>query len=142
MAEIKVLETLTCPTCGRGYPSGLWHKTKPKPWRLGVKQSPSLRMKVLGELRSPDELVDQGVFGVIRSNLLEAVANWVFRGWLDIRDVLNRVADLKRWGGRWVWHQQVDIPPVVHRVDHRFGWGVAPEGELPLVGHDYKIGRG
>ncbi|MBA7537162.1 hypothetical protein ES705_29429 [subsurface metagenome] len=142
MGEIKIQETITCPTCGRGFPSKAWAKVSPKPWRLGVKQSPNLRWRVLGELRSPDELVDHGAFEAVRSRLLEAVANWVFRGWLDIRDVLSRVADLKRWGGRWVWHQQVDIRPVLHRVDHSFGWGVAPAEELPLVGHDYKIGRG
>lgn len=142
MGELKIQETLTCPTCGRGFPGKAWGKVKAKPWRLGVKQSPSLRFKVLGEIRSPGEISDQGAFEAVRSRLLEAVANWVFRNWLDIREVLNRVADLRRWAGRWVWHQYVEIPPVLHRVDHGGAWGSVPEAELPRVEHIYNLGRG
>lgn len=140
--EFKVIENLPCPTCGRGYPSTFWHRTKPKPWRLGVRQSPNLRMKVVGELRSPDELKDRDAFEAVRCRLLEAVAQWVFHNWLDVRDVVNRVADLGRWAGRWVWHQHVDIPPVKHRVDHGYSWGRIPEAEVSQVEHTYKIGRG
>lgn len=140
--EMKYQDNLPCPTCGRAYPAGFWGRTKPKPWRLGVKQCLNLRLKVVKELRSPDDLTDRGAFEVIRSRLLEAVANWVFRDWLDIREVVNRVADLSRWAGRWVWHQYVEPPPVLHRVDHGYSWGRVPEVEVATVGHNYKVGRG
>ncbi len=140
VGKMKIVETLTCPTCGRGWPGSSWRKSNPKPWRLGVKQCPNLRMQVLGELRSPGELVDPGVFEVMKSRLVDAVGTWVFHEWLDVRDVLARVAALGRWGGRWVWHQHVDIPPVVMKVGHGYGWGGSPEGGLPVVVHGSERG--
>ncbi|GAJ03650.1 unnamed protein product, partial [marine sediment metagenome] len=89
-----------------------------------------------------DDLTDQGAFGIIKVRLLDAVANWVFNNWLDIREVLKRVADLGYWASRPVWHQQVELPPVLRIVEHKQGWGRVPEGELPEVRQVYKIGRG
>ncbi|MBA7669435.1 hypothetical protein ES703_77565 [subsurface metagenome] len=138
----KIQDTVTCPVCGRGYPAKFWRRTLPKPWRLGVRQDPGQKWKVLGDLLGPDDLADRGAFEVLRSRMMEGVANWVFKGWLDVRDVLDRVADLKRWGGRWIWHQHVDLPPVLHRVDHGFGWGGHDDRGVGRVKHSLRIGRG
>lgn len=134
----KMQDTIMCPTCGRGYPGKFWPRTAPKPWRLGVKQDPGQAFKVVGELGCPGDLEDQGVFDVLHSRVLEGVANWVFKEWLDIRELLRRVADLRRWAGRWVWHQFVNIPGTLHRVDHGFGWGKAGVVEVARVGHSFR----
>lgn len=138
----KLQDTVTCPVCGRGWPGSAWRKTRPKPWRLGVSQDPGHKWKVLGDLMGPGDLMDRGVFEVLRSHMMEGVANWVFKGWLDVRDVLTRVADLRRWGGRWIWHQHVDLPPVLHRVDHGLGWGGGAVKVEPRLGHSLRLGRG
>lgn len=137
--KVKVIETLTCPACGRGRPGASWRRTNPKPWRLGVAQSPGLRMQVVRELRSPGDLVDPSVFEFVKSRLLDAVGTWVFHEWLEVRDVLARVADLGRWGGRWVWHQHVDIPPLLVKVGHGYGWGAAA-APLPVAVHGSERG--
>jgi len=59
-----------------------------------------------------------------------------------VRDVLARVADLRRWGARLIWHQYVEVPPVRVRVDHGFGWGVAAAVEVARVGHSFGLIRG
>lgn len=139
---MRIFDTVPCPICGRGYPGKFWCHTFPKPWRLGIKQDPGQRFKVVGDIKSPEDLQDPGVFGVLRSRMLEGVANWVFKEWLDVREVLERVADLKRWAGRWVWHQYVEVPGTLHRVDHGFGWGRAAEVEVARIGHSVGLVRG
>ena len=138
----RLHDTVTCPVCGRGWPGSAWRKTRPKPGRLGVRQDPGRQWKVLGDISGPGELLDPDIFGVLRSRMMEGVANWVFREWLDVREVLDRVADLRRWGGRWIWHQHVDLPPVLHRVDHGFGWGGHDDRGVGRVKHNLQIGRG
>lgn len=135
---MRMQDTVTCPVCGRGYPGKFWHHTFPKPWRLGVKQNPGDKWKVVGEISGPGDLQDKAVFDVLHSRVLEGVANWVFKGWLDIRELLGRVADLRRWAGRLVWHQYVDIPPVRMRVDHGFGWGKGAAVEVARVEHNFR----
>lgn len=139
---VKSIESVMCPTCGRGYPAKFWPRTAPKPWRLGVKQDPSRYFKVMGEISGPEDLQDQAVFNVLRSRMLEGVANWVFKEWLDIREVLRRIADLRLWAGRLVWHQHVDIPGTLHRVEHSFSWGKAAEVEAARVGHSVGLVKG
>ena len=136
----RAQETITCPVCGRGYPAKFWVHVFPKPWRLGVRQDPGQRWKVVGEISDPAELDDRGVFGEVRGWLLEAVAHWVFKNWLDIRELLERVADLRRLAGRLVWHQRIRIPRTIHRVDHGYGWGRAPEVKGARVEHSFKFG--
>lgn len=127
-----------CPTCGRGYPAKFWPRTAPKPWRLGVRQDPGRHLKVVAEIACPGDLENSLVFGVLRSRMLEGVANWVFRDWLDVREVLKRVADLKRWASRLIWHQWVQVPGSLHRVDHGFGWGKAAGVEVARIEHGFR----
>lgn len=131
----KMQDTIMCPTCGRGYPGKFWPRTKPKPWRLGVKQDPGQAFKVLGEIRSPGDLENKAVFDVLRSRMLEGVASWVFHDWLDVREVLKRVADLGRVVGRKVWHQFIEVPASVHRVEHGIGWGKATGVDVARIEH-------
>ena len=94
-----------CPVCGWQLSPKQWY------WARGDNRTLGLLFQSFGKclmssnpLRSPEglEQYQPGLFGVIKSKLLDAVARWVRYRWVPMCEVLNALPLKYLGGGMWV----------------------------------------